>query len=121
MQDMSWYDTQEVGALTARLADDIGKIEDAISDKLSSAMQFIGMFVAGFVVGFAYSWKLTLVIISVCPLLMGSGAVFAKMMADHSSQGQGFYAAAGAVADESISLIKTVMAFGMQAKEEERY
>jgi hypothetical protein len=38
-------------------------------------------------------------------------------MAQFASAGQAFYAAAGALADESITLIKTVMAFGTQEKE----
>eukprot|EP00047_Mylnosiga_fluctuans_P015769 m.49151 g.49151 ORF g.49151 m.49151 type:complete len:1362 (+) comp6094_c0_seq1:38-4123(+) len=120
-QEMGWYDTQETGSLTARLAADIAKVEEAISDKFSSALQFLAMFIGGFAVGFIYSWKLTLVILSVSPLLMGSGAIFAKMMAEMSGEGQSFYAAAGAVADEVITLMRTVMAFGTQEREHARY
>lgn len=58
---MAWYDARELGSLTARLSDDIAKMEEALADKLGSAFQFLAMFFGGFAVGFLYSWKLTLV------------------------------------------------------------
>ena len=89
-QDMTWFDAQGSGALSARLADDINKarsqsarqchlshaaqVQEAISDKLGSLLQFSGMFFAGFIIGFLYGWKLTLVLLSVTPLLAICGA-----------------------------------------------
>lgn len=60
-QEVGWYDTNNTGALSARIAGDIPKIQEAMSDKAGSLLQFLSMFVSGFIVGFIKSWKLTLV------------------------------------------------------------
>ena len=70
------------------------------------------MFIGGISVGFAYSWELTLVMMSVAPLMAIGGAVMAKMIGEAAGSGQGFYARAGAIADETLRMIRTVIAFG---------
>ena len=62
---------------------DIEKIQDGIGSKLGSFFQYFATFIAGFVVGFIYGWQLTLVIISVSPLLAISGAIMAKVSICH--------------------------------------
>lgn len=52
---------------------DINKINDAIADQVGIFIQRFTTFVCGFLMGFARGWKLTLVIISVSPLI-GIGA-----------------------------------------------
>ena len=77
-QEMGWYDNQTTGALSARIQEDVSKIQDAIGDKVGSCLQFLSMFITGFIVGFIYGWKLAFVIISVAPLLGVTGAWMAK-------------------------------------------
>ena len=91
---------------------DVLLIQDGIGEKMGTFVQFIAMFLGGFVVGFVYSWKMSLVILSVTPILMVCGAFLGKLMADFSTKGQTFYAKAGGIAEEVISCIRTVAAFG---------
>jgi len=120
-QEMAWYDEVDSAELAQRVSADVSKIEDGIGDKVSTALQFTAMFVAGFIIGFIYSWKLTLVIFAITPLLAASGALFAKMSADAVSEGQTAYAKAGAVAEESFSMIRIVAAFNLEETETVRY
>lgn len=120
-QDKAWYDSQNTGELTARVATDVNVIQAGIGDKIGSAAQFLAQGVVGFIIAFVYSWKLTLVILSITPFLAISGAIFAKFTADSTSDGQGAYGAAGAIANEVVSLIRTVHAFGGQKEEARRY
>lgn len=120
-QNFSWYDAENSGELTTRVAGDVDLIQAGIGDKLGSAVQFIAQGVVGVGISFFYSWKLTLVILAVAPLLAACGAVFAKLSADSTSEGQGAYGGAGAVAAEVISLIRTVHAFGGEEEEAARY
>ena len=115
-QDMAWFDHQATGALSSRISADIPKIQEAIGDKVASFLQFFGMFIAGFAVGFAYGWKLTLVILAITPIMGAGGALMSKMLSEAASGGQGYYAAAGAVADEVLHMIRTVVAFDTQDK-----
>jgi ATP-binding cassette, subfamily B (MDR/TAP), member 1 len=49
------------------------------------------------------------------------GAIFGKLVAQMSSEGQGFYADAGRVADEVLTLIRVVMSFSTYEREVDRY
>lgn len=117
---------------------DIQKIQDGISDKVSIVIQMVCRSLAGLVIGFIYSWQLALVILAVSPLLMISSSILFKVN-KHVENSTVFivsinfklttaftkkelaaYAKAGAVAEEVLSSIRTVVAFGGEDKETER-
>lgn len=120
-QDAEWYDSENSGELTTRVASDVDLIQAGIGDKVGSAAQFLAMFFIGFIIAFIYTWKLTLVILSLTPVLAACGALFGKLTVESTGEGQGAYGAAGAIAAETLSLIKTVSAFGGQEEEARRY
>lgn len=120
-QDVGWFDVQESGELNSRITNDISKIHDGIGDKVGMFLQWFCAFLAGVVIGFIYSWRLTLVILSVSPLLAGSAFIMNKLIAMASGAELKAYAQAGAVAEEVLGAIRTVVAFGGQNKECERY
>ncbi|KAF4646860.1 (ABC) transporter, partial [Perkinsus olseni] len=55
------------------------------------------------------------------PLLTASIAVLSRRIAKKTARAQNFYAEAGAVAEEVLSAMKTVVAFGAEKRETERY
>uniref|UniRef100_A0A8B9TT92 Bile salt export pump n=1 Tax=Anas platyrhynchos TaxID=8839 RepID=A0A8B9TT92_ANAPL len=114
--DIGWFDCTSVGELNTRISDDVNKINEAIADQVAIFIQRLTTFVCGFLLGFVSGWKLTLVIIAVSPLI-GVGAAVAKLTGRELKA----YAKAGAVADEVLSSIRTVAAFGGEKKEVERY
>uniref|UniRef100_A0A3P9JUV8 ATP-binding cassette, sub-family B (MDR/TAP), member 11a n=1 Tax=Oryzias latipes TaxID=8090 RepID=A0A3P9JUV8_ORYLA len=113
--EIGWFDCNSVGELNTRISDDINKISNAIADQVSIFIERISTFIFGFMVGFIGGWKLTLVVVAVSPLI-GMGAV-ARLTGRELKA----YAKAGAVADEVLSSIRTVAAFGGEEKEAERY
>uniref|UniRef100_A0AAR2L7T3 ABC-type xenobiotic transporter n=1 Tax=Pygocentrus nattereri TaxID=42514 RepID=A0AAR2L7T3_PYGNA len=120
-QDIGWFDVNETGQLNTRLTDDIYKINEGIGDKMGMCIQSFTTFFTGFIVGFAKGWKLTLVILSISPLLGLSAAVIWRGLSVNICFEQTAYAKAGAVAEEVLSAIRTVFAFGGQKKEIQRY
>lgn len=46
------------------------KIQSGIGEKIGLFLQYLTTFVLGYIVGFVQGWKLTLVLISVLPLLL---------------------------------------------------
>ncbi|XP_052577067.1 multidrug resistance protein 2 isoform X2 [Peromyscus californicus insignis] len=120
-QEIGWFDVHDVGELNTRLTDDVSKINDGIGDKIGMCFQSITTFLAGFVVGFISGWKLTLVILAVTPLIGLSSAMWAKVLTSFTNKELQAYAKAGAVAEEVLVAIRTVIAFGGQKKELERY
>ncbi|XP_069068459.1 ATP-dependent translocase ABCB1-like [Pleurodeles waltl] len=120
-QEMAWFDSSKTGTLNSRLTDDINTIRDGLGDKFSMFAQYLSTFVAGMVIGFVYGWKLTLVILSVCPLLAASAAVWSKLLGSLAAKEMSAYAKAGAIAEEILSAIRTVVAFNGQKKAVARY
>uniref|UniRef100_A0A668AXW3 ATP-binding cassette, sub-family B (MDR/TAP), member 11a n=1 Tax=Myripristis murdjan TaxID=586833 RepID=A0A668AXW3_9TELE len=119
--EMGWFDCNSVGELNTRISDDINKINDAIADQMSIFIERISAFVFGFMVGFIGGWKLTMVVIAVSPLIGIAAGLMAMAVGRLTGQELKCYAKAGAVADEVISSIRTVAAFGGEEKEVERY
>uniref|UniRef100_A0A3B3S2U4 ATP-binding cassette, sub-family B (MDR/TAP), member 5 n=1 Tax=Paramormyrops kingsleyae TaxID=1676925 RepID=A0A3B3S2U4_9TELE len=100
---------------------DINTINDGLGDKICLFVQFFCTFIAGLIIGFINGWKLTLVILAVSPLLAGSAAVWSKIIASLTSKELSAYAKAGAVAEEILVAIRTVVAFNGQKKAVEKY
>uniref|UniRef100_A0A287ATY5 ATP-binding cassette, sub-family B (MDR/TAP), member 1 n=1 Tax=Sus scrofa TaxID=9823 RepID=A0A287ATY5_PIG len=116
-QEIGWFDVHDVGELNTRLTDDVSKINEGVGDKIGMFFQSIATFFTGFIVGFTRGWKLTLVILAISPVLGLSAAIWAKILSSFTDKELLAYAKAGAVAEEVLAAIRTVIAFGGQKKE----
>ncbi|CAG8485400.1 402_t:CDS:10, partial [Diversispora eburnea] len=92
-----------------------------VYSKVGLVVQSLASFIGGFVIGFTKEWKLTLVICSTLPLLIAAAALFAYVVEDSTKKGQEVYAEAGNVAEQVLSGIRTVIAFGGEQREIARY
>ncbi|XP_065886141.1 ATP-dependent translocase ABCB1-like [Dysidea avara] len=120
-QEIGWFDVNSVGNINSRLNDDMNKVHNGIGDRLSTFIQWMTGFVGGVIAGFVYDWRLTLVMLGTTPFTMASVAFLNWMLAKFSSEGLKEYASAGAVAEEVFSSMRTVISFGGQQKEIDRY
>ncbi|ELK12571.1 ATP-binding cassette sub-family B member 5 [Pteropus alecto] len=120
-QDISWFDGCDIGELNTRMTDDINKINDGIGDKIALFFQNMSTFSIGLAIGLVKGWKLTLVTLSTSPLIIASAAMFSTIVISLTSKELKAYSKAGAVAEEVLSSIRTVVAFGAQEKEIQRY
>ncbi|XP_039267520.2 ATP-dependent translocase ABCB1-like [Styela clava] len=120
-QDIGYHDVTSSGELNARLADDVKKIQDGMADKVSLTVQYVCMVLAGFLIAFIYSWKLSLVALSISPFLIVSSALIFTLTTKYTTAELDAYANAGSIAEETISSIRTVVAFGIQEEQAKRY
>ncbi|KAL6081798.1 hypothetical protein STEG23_030119, partial [Scotinomys teguina] len=120
-QDISWFDGNDICELNTRMAGDINKICDGIGDKIALLFQNTSGFSIGLVMSLMKSWKLSLVALATSPVIMVSSAVCSRMVISLTSKELEAYSKAGAVAEEVLSSIRTVTAFGAQEKEIQRY
>ncbi|CAF4068150.1 unnamed protein product, partial [Rotaria sordida] len=120
-KEIAYFDTNQTGQLSTRLTEDVNKVHDGTGDKIGSALQFIASFIAGLILGFIKGWKLTLVILSISPILVVSAAICTRITATMTSQELKSYAKAGAVAEEVLSSIRTVFSYNGAAYESKRY
>uniref|UniRef100_A0A8C9ZPP1 Bile salt export pump n=1 Tax=Sander lucioperca TaxID=283035 RepID=A0A8C9ZPP1_SANLU len=119
--EIGWFDCTSVGELNTRMSDDINKINDAIADQVAIFLQRFTTFVCGFCIGFVKGWKLTLVIVAASPMIGVGAGLMALFVAKLTGMELQAYAKAGAVADEVLTSIRTVAAFGGEKKEVQRY
>ena len=82
---------------------------------------FAGTFIFSIIVAFVYGWDLTLVIMSMMPLMVIFGGMAAMVQSKFAEKEMEDYGKAGAIAEEVISAIRTVVAFGGQQKEITNY
>ncbi|XP_075385628.1 bile salt export pump isoform X2 [Tenrec ecaudatus] len=119
--EIGWFDCNSVGELNTRISDDINKINDAIADQIARFIQHMTTCICGLLLGFTKGWKLTLVIISISPLIGLGAAAIGLSVSKFTDYELNAYAKAGCVADEVISSVRTVAAFGGEEKEVKRY
>ncbi|XP_070326260.1 ATP-dependent translocase ABCB1 isoform X2 [Odocoileus virginianus] len=120
-QEIGLFDMHDVGELNTRLTDDVSNINEGIGDKIGMFFQAMSTFFTGFIVGFTEGWKLTLVILAISSVVGLSAAICARILSSFTDKELLAYAKAGAVAEEVLAAIRTVIAFGGQKKELERY
>ena len=102
-QDIGFFDTNSVGELNTRLAEDIKKISDGMGDKIGITVQSLARFLAGLCIAFVNGWELALVILSIAPVLMISAGIMFRITTSFTKKELDAYAAAGAVAEEVLS------------------
>ncbi|XP_065051927.1 ATP-dependent translocase ABCB1-like isoform X2 [Rhopilema esculentum] len=120
-KDIGWFDQIDAGELSTRITEDVTKVQNGIGDKFGMLIHSVAMFVAAFIIGFVYSWRLTLVLLALTPLVIITTAITGFVISKLTSQEQAAYAKAGGVAEEVFSSIRTVVAFGGEKRELQRY
>ncbi|KAG2202626.1 hypothetical protein INT47_002058 [Mucor saturninus] len=120
-QDMSWFDAAEDGSLNTRLASDTQIVQDGISEKYGQFVTLIAQFTAGFVVALIRGWQLALVMLSIVPILVGTGIAMAHFITKYTGMAQKSYAEAGSVAEQAFQSIRTVYSYTLQKRFAERY
>ncbi|KAJ1920965.1 hypothetical protein H4219_001018 [Mycoemilia scoparia] len=120
-QNIAWFDKIPTGDLTSRISGDVQLIHDGFGEKVGYVIQFIAMFVAGLAIAFAKAWSVALVVCAILPFMVISVGIMGVVISKLATKSQDQYAGAGAVANEVLSSIRTIMAFNSQERELERY
>ncbi|KAJ2854547.1 hypothetical protein GGI22_004458, partial [Coemansia erecta] len=120
-QDIGWFDTVKTGELTTRITNDVNMVQDGIGEKFGYVFINLVAFIASFIAAFIKGWKLTFICLTVVPLIAVAGAYMGITAATITTNAQDKTASSGAIADEVLSGIRTIMAFNGQAREVARY
>ncbi|XP_066997611.2 ATP-dependent translocase ABCB1 [Anabrus simplex] len=120
-QDIGWYDLHQSGDLASRMSEDLTKLEEGIGEKISMFIHFQVAFIGSLVLAFMKGWELALVCLISFPVTMISMGIVAIVSSKLAKQELEAYGKAGSIAEEVLSSMRTVIAFGGQEKEAERY
>ncbi|KAF9605325.1 hypothetical protein IFM89_015980 [Coptis chinensis] len=111
-QDISLFDTEaSTGEVISAITSEIIVVQDAISEKVGNFMHYISRFIAGFAIGFARVWQISLVTLSIVPLIAIAGGIYAYIAIGLVARVRKSYVRAGEIAEEVIGNIRTVQAF----------
>ncbi len=89
-----------------------------MGEKLTLLLHHLTTFIAGVIIGFVHSWQLTLVIFAMMPLLVVIAGTIFSVVSKFDRKGQNEYARAGDAANETLSSIRTVAAYGGEVRYE---
>ncbi|CAB3398373.1 unnamed protein product [Caenorhabditis bovis] len=106
-----------VGAIFRNLE----RVKEGTGDKIGLMISSLSRFFIGFIIAFTYSWKLTLIMMSLTPLVIITGLFVMRLLATATTEEAKKYAAAGGLAEEVLTSIRTVIAFNGQQLECEKY
>lgn len=99
----------------------LDRIKEGIGEKLMLLVFDLIVFFSGLVTSFWYGWKLTLIVYACAPIIVLSQGVVARAQSILTNWELKSYSLAGSVAEEVLSSIRTVVAFGGEKKELDRY
>ncbi len=116
-----YYDDQSAGALIAKLAYDVNNVTGAATTVLTALVRDSLTIVGLLAFMLYYNWKLTLIALTIGPLIVGVVRVFGKRLRAANRRG---YQAMGTIAhilEEAIGAHKVVKVFGGQRYEAQRF
>ncbi|KAH7637104.1 multidrug resistance protein 1-like [Dermatophagoides farinae] len=120
-QDIAWFDTKASGDFASKLTNDLNLVQQGMGDKVALTIMSFSTLIFSICIAFYHGWELTLVTMSIMPVLGIAFAVIGKVQVKFAASESNAYGKAGAIAEEVFNLIRTVHAFGGQQKEIERY
>ncbi|KAF8939988.1 P-loop containing nucleoside triphosphate hydrolase protein [Dissophora ornata] len=122
-QEMGFFDKEEnsTGALSSRLATDAYQMHELVSQILKLSFQTISTVSLGLALAFSKSWRLTLVILALIPLLAASQYFAIGTLAGFSAKTKKAYEQSGRIANEAIANIRTVVQLAKESNFETRY
>ena len=120
-KDIAWFDLRSPAEIPTRLSADIDKIETAVASKFGNFVMSLSQAVCGLTIGFTKGWQIALVVCGCLPIIVLARGLTATASKRMSAASLAMYARAGAVAEEVLSAIRTVAAFGQEKRESDRY
>lgn len=120
-QDVEFFDTHKTGELVDRLTSDIQDFKSSFKLCISQGLRAVTQTIGCVFTLYAISPKLTVLMVTVIPAIIGVGTMMGSGLRALSKAAQDQVARSTAVADEALGNVRTVRAFAMETKENEIY
>ncbi|EDW93628.1 uncharacterized protein Dyak_GE20490 [Drosophila yakuba] len=120
-QEIGWHDMAKDQNFAVRITDNMEKIRSGIAENLGHYVEIMCDVTISVVLSFVYGWKLALAIVFYIPLTLFVNSAVAHYQGKLTGQEQSSYVRASSVVEEVIGAIRTVVAFGGERTESQRY
>lgn len=118
---MSFFSQKRVGELNSRLSSDISQIQDTLTTTIAEFLRQFILIVGGIIFLAVISPKLTLMMLSIVPLVAIAAVVFGRFIRKYSKKTQDTIAESQVIAEETLQGISNVKAFANEWYEIARY
>ncbi len=118
---MQFFSERRVGELSSRISSDLSQIQDAVTFMLADIIRGILTLLIGIGLILFISVKLTLIMLSVVPIVVLLAVIFGKYIRKQSRKAQDQLADSNTIVQETLSGISTVKAFANEWFERDRY
>jgi len=106
-QDVGWFDVNNPGELSSKIAESTQLIEEGIGSKLSVGSRMLMQFLGALAIAFYYTWDMSLVLVAISPISMFGAWYFSHSATAAYDKMSKAYAKAGGTAHESLSEMRT--------------
>lgn len=118
---MIFFAKNRVGELNSRISADVSMVQEALTSNLAELVRQVLTVAAGVVLLATVSWKLTLTMLSVIPVVAIIAVFFGRFVTKLSKQVQDKIAETSVIVDETLQGIQNVKAFANERWEASRY
>lgn len=118
---MNFFANRRVGELSSRITADLSQIQDTVTTVLAEFLRQLSTLIVGVILIIGISGKLTLIMISVFPLLIIAAVWFGKKVRKLAREAQDQLADTGVIVEETLQAISNVKAFTNENFETNRY
>jgi ABC-type multidrug transport system fused ATPase/permease subunit len=118
---MSFFSQKRVGELNSRISNDIGQIQDTLTTTIAEFLRQFILIIGSFIMLASINIKLTIMMISVVPLVGVAAVIFGRFIRKYSKKVQDQVADSQVVVEETMQGISIVKAFANEWYEIERY
>ena len=118
---MTFFSQKRVGELNSRLTADISQIQDTLTTTLAEFLRQFVLIIGGIIFLAIISPKLTLMMLSIVPLVAIAAVVFGKFIRKYSKKTQDKIAESQVIVEETLQGISNVKAFANEWYEISRY
>ena len=118
---LRYFTDRRVGEIVSRLSSDVTLVRSALTNNVATVLSQALTFIGSLALMLVLNWRLTLFILVLAPLVAASAAFFGARLRRISTHVQDELADSTALAEEALSGVRVVKAFGREPFEVERY
>ena len=120
-QEQGWFDAHNAFEFATKVQAQLEQVELGIGEKVGGILMALSQLISGLIIAFTTSWKLTLVMLCVSPLILASVCYLVHALRTGIIMGRKTFEKAGGIAEEMLYNIKTVASFANFDFEMRRY
>ncbi|RLN50021.1 hypothetical protein BBJ29_002959 [Phytophthora kernoviae] len=110
-KEIGWFDVNKPMQMSSKIVEAAVKIQEGMGRKIGDGIHYFSMAVSGVVIGLIKGWDLALILLALMPFVAFTAFLSMKVLTKATQTGIEAYGQAGAVAQESLSNIRTVHMF----------